>query len=376
MKPLTDNQKNWLENLWTDVEKKLSVECDRLGDKIPYIPENGVYPDMGEHINWWTNGFWCGILWQLYHATGKDKYKETSKIVEKRLDQALSDFDKLDHDLGMMWMPSAVTDYLITGDSDGRKRGLYAASLLASRFNINGEFIRAWNAAGQEGYVIIDCLMNLPILYWASEELNDPRFRTVAEKHTATAAKYLLREDGSCNHIIVIDPNTGEYLDNPGGQGYESGSSWSRGQSWGIYGMALAYKYTQNIDYLNKAKQIAHYFIANVSLTDYVSVIDFRAPGEPLYYDTTATACTICGLLELSEHLPEFEKIFYQQAAIKMLEALDKRFINKNVDIAGVLTHGSGRYHRAIDREVPIIYGDYFLVEALLRLLKKNFIIW
>jgi unsaturated chondroitin disaccharide hydrolase len=218
--------------------------------------------------------------------------------------------------------------------------------------------------------------MNLPLLYWASEELKDSRFRTVAENHTRTAAKYLVRNDGTCNHIVVLDANTGEYLDNPGGQGYESGSSWSRGQSWGIYGMALAYRYTHNTEYLDIAKQIAHYFIANVALTNYVSVIDFRAPKEPVYYDTTATACTICGLLELSEHVAEFEKVLYIEAAIKMLEGLDKDFINKNLDIDGILTHGSGRYHREHDREVPIIYGDYFLVEAVLRLLDKDFKLW
>ena len=129
----------------------------------------------------------------------------------------------------------------------------------------------------------MDCLMNLPLLYWAAQENESPAWKQIAIEHTEMALRYILRPDGSSNHMVDFDPETGEYKDNPGGQGYESGSSWSRGQSWAIYGMALAYRYTKNQAYLDAAKRSAHYFMANVSLNDYIPLLDFRAPKEPVY---------------------------------------------------------------------------------------------
>lgn len=373
---LNDNQIKYISEMYTKVEQKLSAECDRMGDKIPYIPENGKYTDMADQsINWWTNGFWAGIMWQMFYASKEEKYKETALKVEKRLDEAAHNYDKLDHDVGFLWMLSSVANYRITGDKESKRRGLVAASILASRYHLAGNFIRAWNPPSSSS-MIVDCLMNLPLLYWATEEEGDNRFAMIAKMHTNTTLKYLLRPDGSCNHIAEFDMATGEYLDSPGGQGYEKGSSWSRGQAWAIYGMALAYRYTKETDYLEAAKRTAHYFIANTALTGYISLLDFRAPSEPVYYDTTATACAACGLLELSNYVGEYEKELYVQSAYRMLEAMGERFTDFNTTRDGILLYGSARYHRESDREVPIIYGDYFLLELLLRFKEKDFMIW
>lgn len=375
---MEEKDKLWAEAVWEKIQEKMSAQCDRMGDKIPYIPVNGVYNDMADEkngIDWWTNGFWGGMLWQLYHATGEEKYKISAQRLEKRLEPTIESFERLDHDLGFLWLHTAVANYRLTKNDKARINGIHAATILAGRYNPNGEFIRAWNG-GRTGWVIIDCLMNLPLLYWASEELQDPRFKAIAIKHTDTAKRTILREDGSCNHIVVFDPETGEYLDNPAGQGYASGSSWSRGQSWAIYGFALGYRYTKNEEYLNAAKQSAHYFIANLAVNDFLPIIDFRAPQEPLYYDSTAGACAACGLMELAEHVSEYEKPLYQKAAIKILRAIEEKFCNWNIEEDAILGYGSARYDRAIDREVPIIYGDYFLIEAVLRILGKDFLIW
>ena len=194
-------------------------------------------------------------------------------------------------------------------------------------------------------------------------------------EHTETALKYILRPDGSCNHMVDFDPETGEYRGNPGGQGYESGSSWSRGQSWAIYGMALAYRYTKKQEYLNASKRSAHYFMANTALSGYVPLLDFRAPREPAYYDTTAGVCAACGLLELSEHVGELEKELYVQSALRCLKGIES-FCCWEPRRDSILDGGSARYDRASDRQVPIIYGDYFLTEAILRLRGKAFLIW
>lgn len=288
----------WAEDVWKKLEGKLEAECGRLGTMMPYVPVNGSYEDMGEkEPAAWTNGFYAGMMWQMYHATGKADYKNTAAGIEERLDRVLAEYTKLDHDVGFLWLHTAVADYRLTGSERSRERGLHAAGILAGRYNPAGKFIRAWNGE-RAGVAIVDCLMNLPLLYWASEELHDSAYRQIAENHTDTALRYILRPDGSCNHMVEFDPQTGEYKDNPGGQGYESGSSWSRGQAWAIYGMALAYRYTKNQVYLDAAKRTAHYFCANLALTGYIPPIDFRAPKEPAYCDTTAGVCGACGLLD------------------------------------------------------------------------------
>ena len=218
--------------------------------------------------------------------------------------------------------------------------------------------------------------MNTPLLFWATRETKDPRFALMAERHIDTALKYIVREDGSCNHIVVLDPLTGEFVDNPGGQGYEQGSSWSRGQAWALYGFLLAFQYTGKKQYQDASKRVAHYFLANAALTDYVPLLDFRAPLEPVYYDTTAGAIAACGLLALAETVGEYEKNLYQTGAIKLLRAIEERHCNWNLDEDAIVDFGSAKYHRESDREVPIIYGDYFFIEGILRLVEKSFLIW
>lgn len=372
---MSEQTRNWAKDTWMKLEQKLSVEEQRIGSAMPYIPVNGRYEDMGEKaLTWWTNGFWGGILWQMYHATGEERYAKTAEQLEIRFDKALEGYEGVDHDLGFMWLHTAVADYRQTQNPQSKIRGLHAAALLASRFQPQGNYFQAWNQG--PSVAIIDCVMNLPLLYWGSEVTENPSWKQLAMRHADMALEHILRPDGSSNHIVVFDPETGEVLDKPGGQGYGKGSAWTRGQSWAIYGMALSYRYTGKEEYLDAAKRSAHYFIANAVMNDFDVVIDFRAPKEPAYYDNTAAACAACGLLELSEHVPEYEKELYVSAAVKLLQRLTERFCNWNEEEDGILTHGSARYDRASDREVPIIYGDYFLLEGVLRLLEKDFLIW
>jgi len=373
---INESDKNWLEETFLKLQKKLSAQCDRLGDIMPYIPVNGRYEDMGEkHPEAWTNGFYSGILWQMFHATREEKYKTTANHIEARLDATFKTFVNLDHDVGFQWLHTAVANYRLTGNEQSKKRGLHAAGILAGRFNLMGNYIRAWNAPDKEGIAIIDCLMNLPLLHWAYRESGFTSYRQIAQSHTDMALTYIIRLDGSCNHMVNFNPITGEYLNHPGGQGYESGSSWSRGQAWAIYGMALAYRYLKQPKYLDAAKTVAHYFLSNIALTDYVAVIDFRAPKEPVYLDTTAGVCAACGLLEIAEFVGEYERPLYLQSALRCLKAADN-YCCWDIHKDSILSHGSARYDRASDREVPIIYGDYFFTEGIFRLMNKSFLIW
>lgn len=183
---LPESERPWLEEACQKLCRKLYAECARTGSKIPYFPVNGRYVDciMPDGVSWWTNGFWPGMLWQMYHFTGEPCYRSAAEGGEARLADALCEFTRLHHDVGSMFIPSSVANYRLTGSEEARRRALHAANLLAGRFNPAGNYIRAWNESiWQEdvsGWMIIDCLLNLPLLYWASEETGDSRFADIA----------------------------------------------------------------------------------------------------------------------------------------------------------------------------------------------------
>jgi unsaturated chondroitin disaccharide hydrolase len=375
---LTDPRREWAEKIFEKIKDKLQVECSRMGNIIPYIPRDGFYHDLDspDGIYWWTNGFWPGILWQMYHAAKNEDFRKTAEAVEERLDEALEGWEGLHHDVGFMWLHSAAANYRLTGNRDSRRRALHAANLLAGRYNPVGKFIRAWND-DHTGWIIIDCLMNIPLLYWASKEVGDPRFTFMAQNHADTAAKVLMRPDGSCNHIAVLSPEIGECLETPGGQGYAAGSSWTRGQAWALYGFALSFCHTGKKEYLDAAKAAAHYVISNFALNDWLPPVDFRAPAKPVKYDSTAAMIASCGFLEIARHVTEYEKPLYTNAALNLLRSGERAFADWNTGTDGIIGKGTGSYHGGPeDTEVPIIYGDYFFVEAVLRLLGKDFFIW
>lgn len=383
MREKDDN--DWLSGAYEKLTEKMGVQCRRTGSAIPFFPQNGRYADcmMPSGLFWWTNGFWPGILWQMCHATGDDGYKAAAQGVEERLKEILKDSDQLNHDVGFLFLPSAVANYRLTGNPEARSRGIQAANILLGRFNCKGGFIRAWNQHPDSddvtGWMIVDCMLNIPLLFWASGETGDPRYANAAVCHAETALSHLLRADGSCNHIAVFDPLTGEFLGNPGGQGYGEGSSWSRGQGWAVYGFAVAYRHTGKTEFLDAAKRSANYCIANLTACDWLPLVDFRAPHDPVRYDSGAGAIIACGLLELAELLPketEMEKRVYYKAAMRTLQACDKAFANWNPEEDGILTGGTMSYHDERLNGHAYIYNDYYFMEGILRLKRKAFKIW
>lgn len=374
----------WVEDLYQKMEEKFLAECERMGDKIPYVTTDGSYQkDYGESdIYWWTNGFWPGILWKMYHATGKEAYRRCAEQAEKKLDLALHGFTGLHHDTGFMWLHSAVADYRMTGSEESRTRGLMAANTLAGRFNPAGNYIRAWNPECVEegedctGWIIVDSMMNIPLLYWASKELNDPRFSYIAKAHANTVQRTLVRADGSCGHIASLDPDSGELIEIMAGQGYSNTSSWSRGQSWILYGFALSYRYTKDPEYLDTAKRTAHYFLSNIALTDDVPLCDFRQPEKPEYWDTSAGLCAACGLLEIAEHVDASEKRLYRSHAERIVKAVAERHCDWNPEHDSIVQNGKVDYHSTGDQQTDLIYADFFLAEAILRMADKDFLIW
>jgi len=382
---LPKEYRDFAEAIFKKIDKKMSKMTLRSRNKIPDgTDENGVHMDRFEegkpwfNKNWWCNGFWGGLNYMLYAYTKNEEYLKTGRRSEELMDEALANYDKLDHDLGFLWHLLSGASYKITGDKKSRMRNFYAANVLSSRFILNGGFIRAWN--WEPDWSIIDCLMNLPLLYWASDELKDDRFKRVAMAHADMALVDHLRPDGSINHIVEHDRETGEMVRTHAGQGCAVGSSWSRGQAWGLYGFLISYLHTGEERYLDASKQVANYFVANCC-DDWLPRIDFRAPAEPVYYDSTAGAIAACGLIELAKILPEEQSKFYLDAAVNLLRAMEEKFMNWDDDNDCMLGYGSVRYPSNGDLvksgvHISIIYGDYFYTEAILKLLGAEFFPW
>lgn len=367
---------NWVVTTLQRVMEKVAAENQRLDGKTPYIPYDGFYSDvmLERGSDWWANGFWGGLLWQLFNYTGKLELREAAIFQEKRLDDALATFRDIHHDVGFLWLLTAVAHYKVTGDQQAQRTGLHAANLLAGRFNVDGNFLVSWN--DQPGWVIIDSMMNIQLLYWASEQTRDPRFAKMADRHAKTVAKYLVRADGSVGHIASFDAETGRFLTQLAGQGVGADSAWSRGQAWGIYGFALTYRHTRDQTYLAVAQRIADYFIAQCQLNHYIPLADFRAPKVPKLVDTSAGMIATCGLLELADWLPSAEGKPYRSAAQSILMATADQYANWQTTEDGIIGGGTEAYHRPATYEVPLIYSDYFFTEALLRLEGQALFLW
>ena len=378
-KQLLEENKAWAQGVFKKIDAKMSEVTIRSRNKVPDgVDKDGFHVE--KPITWWTNGFWGGLNWLLYNKTKNENYKLTAQASEKKLDAAFKNFNQIHHDVGFMWHILSGASYRLTGDETSKLRNLYCASILSSRFVLDGGFIVAWNAKSQQNWSIVDCLMNLAQLYWASEVLGDDRFKRIAMAHADMTLMDHLRPDGSIAHIVEHDRETGEVVKTYGGQGFAEGSSWARGQAWGVYGFVISYLYTKEERYLDAAKQVANYFIANCC-DDWLPRVDFRAPSEPVYYDSTSGAAAACGMIELAKLLPENEGGVYMHAAIKLLKALEENFCDFDPANDHMLGYGTVRYPVDSTPEeagvhISIIYGDFFYTEAILKLLGSEFNPW
>lgn len=352
------------------VVTKVAKTAQRIQDRIPYRSVNGRWDDLSESDpSWWTNGFWPGLLWLTWRELKDPALAQWAEGVENRLDRTLEDYYGLHHDVGFMWHISSVARYRLTGGESGKRRGLHAANLLAGRFNIVGRYIRAWNE-DKVGWAIIDCLMNLPLLYWATEETGDPRFRHIAEAHTETVMKHFLYPDGSSKHIVEFDPRTGAYVKNYGGQGYDDTTAWSRGCAWALHGLTLGAQYTGRADFLAAAEKVAGFFLSHLP-ADQVPGSDFKTPaGKPNPKDSSAGACAASGLLLLASLVPDTaSQKRFTEGARGILASLTENYTDWDGDEA-LLLHGCTAYHETKPgwTDTPLIYGDYYYLEALARL--------
>ena len=369
---------NWAEETFQKLARKYQTSAALAAEQdiIPYKSEGNRWAGSPSGDDaWWTGGFWPGLMWQLFSATGQDVFRAEAVRVEDRLVGELCYFKRLYHDVGFMYLLSCGANWMLNGDRDSKRNLLHAATILAGRFNLAGGYIRAWNE-DKAGWAIIDSMMNLSLLFWASRETKDPRYYQIAVKHADTALKEFVRTDGSCNHIVIFDPNTGKVLKKPAGQGYAEGSSWSRGQAWALYGYTLSYMSTRLNRYLEAACRIADYFIANIR-DDGLTDCDFRQPKNVERIDNIAAACAACALIELSRVPGQGRAQAYLDAAESMLRALDTLCADYTEKTAGVLQKCTAAYRdEGAGTHTNIVYGDYFYAEALAKLQGTDPMLW
>ena len=348
------------------IAKKTAENAKNItADFFPYNDENGKYGPP-PHENYWTAGFYPGLLWLAYEASGEEFIKAKAVELEEKMDKWIEDFYLPNHDVGFVWLLSSGIHNKHEKNPESRKRLLQMANYLAGRFNINSRTIRAWAAQDHDTYiptfVIIDCMMNIPLLFAASNTIGDPRYAHIAKAHADTVLKHFIDEDGAVRHVCRFDIETGEYIESVGGQGYAPDSAWSRGAAWAIYGFAMAYRYTGDRKYLEASKKVAKFFINEVK-EDYLPAWDFRAPNKEIK-DASAGAIAASGMLEIFSHT---KNSYYKAEAEKLIDSIYEKCWHADTH-ESLLGRCTGNLPTGDSIEVGLIYGDYYFAEAVYKL--------
>lgn len=358
-----------------DAVRKTKANIERYGDLFPHVSNNDVY--LLNPNDDWTDGFWSGILWLCYEYSGDKVFLEAARKSVASFKQRLEKNVALDHhDIGFLYSLSSKAQWIIEKDEAARTLTLQAADVLFKRWRPKGQYIQAWGPAGDEhngGRIIIDCMMNLPLLYWASEQTGDAKYKEIALTHANLSRRYLVRGDDSSFHTFYFDQGNGEPLHGGTHQGYRDGSTWTRGQAWGIYGFALSYRYTKDPLFLETSKRLARYFFERLP-EDNVVYWDFNVPVDAdTKRDSSASAIAAAGALELLSHLPQddADRAFLENGVERSMKGLvDKYATIGKPDAQGFIERGSYHVRGGNAPDDYMIWGDYYYLEALLRLEK------
>lgn len=344
---------------------------------------DGDYECLGEgffEIGNWTGGFFAGMGLLAWMRTGDGSFLKAVEGMDSLYRRKATDgaADTM-HDLGFLFSPYAVGLYKLIGDKRHMNLAHKAAKLLAARFIAEGNYIRAWGRMDEtgseyDGLAIIDCMMNLPLLYWATRVTGDRKFEDIATRHSETTLKHFIREDGSVYHAFRFNPDgTPRGPDNFCGQGVES--HWARGAAWAMYGFALGYRHTGDLRFLDTSLRVTRRWIELLD-EEIVPVWDFRLPaGEELLRDSSAAAIAVCAIQELGDigHADQ-EMINTKDALLARL--CSAAYLDDRPGIRGVLKNGEVGDGVGRARSAYTSWGDYFFMEGLARELGLNIPWW
>jgi rhamnogalacturonyl hydrolase YesR len=316
----------------------------------------------------WISGFVPGTLWYLYQYSQNPVLLDYAKNYTVRLEK--EKYNRGTHDLGFMLYCSYGNGYRLTGDTAYRSILLTGAESLSSRFRPVVGCIQSWNTNEKWQFpVIIDNMMNLEYLFWATRESGDPYYRNICLSHADVTIANHFRPDGSSYHVVSYDTITGKVERKNTHQGFSDESAWGRGQAWGLYGFTVMYRETQDPKYLEQAKTIAR-FILNGLPADKIPYWDFDAPDIPdALRDASAGAIIASALIELSGYVDDTLAKTYLETAETQLRTLSspEYFAEKGTNGNFLLKHSVGSLPHKAEVDVPLTYADYYYIEALLR---------
>jgi hypothetical protein len=359
-----------------DLENRLNIITDHFKDIVknyPPVPEK-IPRSLNEDGSIrliksedWTSGFYPGTLWLIYkYSRNKDignAAAEWTEFIKKE------QFNANDHDIGFKIMCSVGQAYSIEKTEVQKEIIIQSAETLISRFDEKIGAIKSWNSwNGQWNYpVIIDNMMNLELLFKASELTDNPVYYDIAVIHANTTLKNHYRDDYSCYHVVDYDSASGRIIRKVTHQGYDDESSWARGQSWGLYGFVMAYRFTKDPVYLNTAKNIAEYLLDHPNMPDdLVPYWDYNAPDIPnAQKDVSAAAIMASALYELWDYSNRESK--YLNSADKIIASINEKYLLDKKGLPFITASSVGHFSANSEINVPINYADYYYLEALLR---------
>ena len=321
----------------------------------------------------WTSGFFPGVLWLLYDVHEDQQILKYARYFTDVVEPAKD--IRTNHDVGFMIYCSAGHAYRLTGEPHFLDVIMTASESLITRYNGSLEVIRSWDWNSKWKYpVIIDNMMNLEMLCFASHISGDSKYIDIARKHADTTIKNHFRDDYSTWHVVSYDPETGAPHVKNTHQGYSDDSAWARGQAWGLYGYVMMYRETGNAAYLNQARNIASFLVNHPNMPeDMVPYWDFDSPDIPEdVRDASAAAIMASALLELSTlDKTRDSKLWYRTAVHQLCSLSSERYQAMPGTNGGfILMHGTGHKPGNSEIDVPLSYADYYYIEALIRLKK------
>ncbi len=339
-------------------------------DKMPQSYDEKNKKFISYQRTWWCTGFYPGALWYIFEQTGNPAIKKEAERALRVIEPNKTYTGN--HDLGFMMYCSFGNAYRIVKDESYKEIIIQSAAALASRYRPPAKVIQSWNTNQYfKGPVIIDNMMNLELLYWVSLNGGDKKYQDIAIAHSNTTLKHHFRPDFSSYHVIDYDMETGGVNRKATWQGAADCSAWSRGQGWGLYGYVMMYRFSKNKQYLNHARKIAGFILNHPNLPkDKIPYWDFDAPYIPhAKRDASAGAIIAAALLELGQYTNGAERESYVSNAKEMIVSLSGEKYRAKVGENGgfLLKHSTGSLPSNSEVDVPLIYADYYYLEALKR---------
>jgi unsaturated chondroitin disaccharide hydrolase len=368
-----------LERMLSDAMKKIDKNLEPFRLLFPsHASQNNVYSAV-ENTQGWNTGFWTGILWLAYEATGDVKYKSVAgghiPSFSKRIREKLG---VNHHDMGFLYSLSCVAAYKLTGDKTAKEAAVMAADHLITRYHKTGKFIQAWGNMNDKASsrLIIDCLLNIPLLYWASGVTGDSKYEEIACNHFNTTIKSIIRSDASTYHTYFFSAETGKPERGATVQGARDDSCWARGQAWCIYGLMLTKKYKYSSDIMPVFESVTNYFLNRLP-DDMVCAWDLIFTDNSVQRDSSAAAIAVCGILESLKYMRGEKAELYNKAAHQIMRSLYEDYSTRNTPGSnGLLLHGVYSLPENVGVDECNIWGDYFYMEAIVRMLGRTRLYW